>query len=519
MAKPNLTANRQRGQRSLKARRPRSSPRAGIVPRLLGIGVLGFLAVLLVANCSGGQQETAVTAPAAGSRPASQEPTSQPTPTVAAEPSPVPTPTPVPYLRVPADYPTIQAAIDAAQEGDLVVVSRGTYVENLDFRGKDITVRSSDPQSAEVVAATILDGGGRGSVVTFQGGETAAAILSGFTITNGSGTIYRKSSAQEEGDARQFCNKGIFGSPEEERSCGGGIVVHGSSPTIEGNLLTGNRVSHGGGGIFVRSASSPIIRNNQITSNEAGGGGGIFVTDHSSPTIEGNTIGHNRAENGGGIAVDWGSSPTIQGNTIEGNQSQVAGGILVFNHSSAAITDNTIAANKATGGGGGGIFVGAASDLILKGNEFSGNEAAFGGGVFAELASSLKVTSNTFTENLAGSFGGAIDLSGGCSAEIVDNVFRGNRGMHSGGGLCVIGRAFTTVKGNLFAGNEGTYGAAIYAKEEAIAIVVGNEFQGNLAQAQGGAVWVSLDSKLVLREPDDNHYQANQPDDIYRSPD
>lgn len=519
MANPKTAARQPRRQSPLKARRPRSSARDGIVPGLLGIGVLGFFVVLLAANCSSGQKEAAATAPAAGSKPASQEPTSRPTPAVVAEPSPVPTSTPVPCLRVPADYPTIQAAIDAAQNGDLVVVSPGTYVENLDFRGKDMTVRSSDPQSAEIVATTILDGGGRGSVVTFQGGETTAAILSGFTITNGSGTIYLKSSAQDEGDARQFCNKGIFGSPEEKRTCGGGIVVHGSSPTIEGNILTGNKVNHGGGGIFVRSASSPIIRNNQITSNEAGGGGGIFVTDHSSPTIEGNNIGGNRAENGGGIAVDWGSSPTIQGNTIENNQSQVAGGILVFNHSSAAITDNTIAANRATGGGGGGILVGAASDLILEGNEFGRNEAAFGGGLFAELASSLKVTSNTFTENVSGSFGGAIDLTGGSSAEIVDNVFRGNRSIHGGGGLCVIGRAFATVKGNLFAGNEGSYGAAIHAKEEAIAIVVGNEFQGNLAQAQGGAVWVSLDSKLVLREPDDNHYRANQPDDIYRSPD
>jgi parallel beta-helix repeat protein len=512
MADTDTAARRQRG------RWFRRFSRAGRMLNPVGLGTVGFLVVLLVSNCLGGHKEMAGIAGATVSQPASQEPTIEPTSAVVTEPSPVPSFTPMPYLRVPVDYPTIQAAIDAAQDGDLVVVSPGTYVENLDFQGKNITVRSGDPQSAEVVAATILDGGGRGSVVTFEGGETTAAILSGFTITNGSGSIYLRSSAQSKGDARQFCNEGVFGSPEEQRICGGGIVVHGSSPTIEGNVISGNKATHGGGGIFVRSESSPIISNNQITDNEAGGGGGVFVTDHSSPTIEGNTIGNNRAENGGGILVDWGSAPTIRDNTVEDNRSQLAGGILVFNHSSAAITHNTITENKATGGGGGGIFVGAASDLTLEGNEFSGNEGAFGGAIFAELSSSLKVRDNTFTQNVTGSFGGAIDLSSGCSAEILDNVFRANVGRY-GGGLCVTGSAFVTLSGNVFAGNEGEYGGGIYVKEDAIAIAVGNDFQGNRAEEQGGAIWASLNSKLVLRDPDDNRYQANQPDDIYRAPD
>ncbi len=68
-------------------------------------------------------------------------------------------------IQIPKDFPTIQAGIDAAVDGDEVVVAPGTYVENIDFFGKAITVRSTDPNDAGVVLNTIIDGGGAGSVV------------------------------------------------------------------------------------------------------------------------------------------------------------------------------------------------------------------------------------------------------------------------------------------------------------------------------------------------------------------
>src|SRR5262245_28165934 len=82
--------------------------------------------------------------------------------------------------RVPADFQTIQAAINAAANGDTVIVAPGIYRENINFRGKLITLRSDAGPDA-----TTIDGGATDVVVTFSTGEGASAVISGFTIRNG----------------------------------------------------------------------------------------------------------------------------------------------------------------------------------------------------------------------------------------------------------------------------------------------------------------------------------------------
>jgi len=83
------------------------------------------------------------------------------------------------------DFTTIQAAIDAAVNGDTVVVHPGTYYENIQFKGKNIVLRSVGPEDQQIGASTIIDGGHYGSVVTFAGTEDRTCSISGFTITNG----------------------------------------------------------------------------------------------------------------------------------------------------------------------------------------------------------------------------------------------------------------------------------------------------------------------------------------------
>ena len=234
-------------------------------------------------------------------------------------------------INVPADQPTIQAGINAASNGDTVLVAPGTYTENIDFKGKAITVRSSG--GAKV---TIIDGGNLAPVATFASGETLQSVLMGFTIQNGTSTF----------------NSGYDG---------GGIIVSGASPTIKNNVIQNNTACDGGGGIATGFAS-PLIQSNTIRNNSQSGctggigGGGISVRGASSVQIIGNTIENNSwsSSDGGGIALFAAGSTFIENNVILGNSSGGnGGGISMLNDASGTlIVQNLIFGNNAFGGSG-----------------------------------------------------------------------------------------------------------------------------------------------------------------------
>ncbi|MHC5183829.1 MAG: BACON domain-containing protein, partial [Planctomycetota bacterium] len=156
------------------------------------------------------------------------------------------------FIYVPNDYPTIQAAIDAADPNglDTVIVLPGTYAENINFSGKDIILSSTNPTDPNIVAATIIDGNASGSVVTFAGTETSACELRGFTITNGIGTLISSS------------------------RYGGGVYGNNTQATITYCTITGNTAGNHGGGLY--QCHGPITHCT-ITGNTAGNhGGGLY---------------------------------------------------------------------------------------------------------------------------------------------------------------------------------------------------------------------------------------------------
>ena len=200
------------------------------------------------------------------------------------------------FLEVPAMYPTIQAAIVSAFEGETIFVAPGVYTgpgnRDIDSLGKAITVQSTNPN---VVAATIIDCNGteeephRG--FSFRSGEDANSILAGFTIINGNGWWM-------EG--------------------GGGIFCYESSPTITNCTITGNSADRGGG--ISCWESNPIITNCKIIGNTALEGGGMYSYNHSSPTITSCTFSGNSAHyQGGGMQNERDSSPTVTNCTFSGN--------------------------------------------------------------------------------------------------------------------------------------------------------------------------------------------------------
>ncbi|HSH16655.1 MAG TPA: right-handed parallel beta-helix repeat-containing protein, partial [Verrucomicrobiae bacterium] len=111
-------------------------------------------------------------------------------------------------IRVPSDQPTIQAAINAALPGSLVLVAPGTYYQAINFNGKAITVRSSSGNPAD----TIINGNGATHVVQCVSGEGPDSVLSGFTITGGNAP-------------------GGYGA---------GMLNIGSSPTVTGCVFSGS---------------------------------------------------------------------------------------------------------------------------------------------------------------------------------------------------------------------------------------------------------------------------------------
>lgn len=99
-------------------------------------------------------------------------------------------------IKIPENYGTIQSGIDAAVTGDTVLVAAGTYYENINFKGKAITIASYFLMDGDTthINSTLIDGSqpshaDSGSVVYFISGEDTTSILCGFTITNGRGTI------------------------------------------------------------------------------------------------------------------------------------------------------------------------------------------------------------------------------------------------------------------------------------------------------------------------------------------
>jgi len=236
---------------------------------------------------------------------------------------------PVLSLVVPDDYGSIQAAIDSAVTGDTVAVLPGRYLENINFNGKDITVSSAASDDASIVASTIIDGGGSGSVVTFENGETSSAVLRGFTITGGSGT------------------------QDEDVFWGAGIYCRFASPTITGNVIVGNHGPSGadatygfGGGIGCQYSNAMITRNT-ITGNDAYAGGGILATG-SQIQIRDNMICNNAAGEGGGIFMYGGQ---LVNNTVVSNSASSGGNICVVTYYDDCLITNNIIAGAPNGQG------------------------------------------------------------------------------------------------------------------------------------------------------------------------
>ncbi len=332
---------------------------------------------------------------------------------------------------VPYPYPTIQGAIHISSHGDEIIVSAGTYVENIRFEGKDIVLRSTDPTSPSVVQSTIIDGNLAGSVVTFSGTEPPTCVLSGFTITNG----YAPN--------------------------GSGIYGNYTLATIQNNNISANTAydvdpTGNGGGLW---GCHGIIQNNTISDNLAYTGGGLSGCDGN---IQNNIISYNSAYYGGGLFKCNGA---IQNNIIRDNDSHCGAGIY---QCQGIVQNNTILDNSADFGGG--LY---GCDNIIQNNRILGNSASTKGGGMRYCDGVIQ--NNTILGNRASSGGGLQS----CDGTIQNNIISANSA-GSGGGISYCSG---TIQNNIISGNQASSGGGLKSCD---GIIQNNTIYGNSASSDGG---------------------------------
>ena len=159
-------------------------------------------------------------------------------------------------IVVPDDYFNVIAAVEAAQDGDVVLVRPGTYFGSVNFAGKAITVRSTDGPEVTILDAVNYNN----SVVLFSNGEGRDSVIEGFELRNGSGSC-----------ELFFCY-------------GGGVFCNETSPTIRNCIIRDNEAAFDGGGLYARRGS-PLIEDCVFEGNAASWyrGGAIYVVD--SPAL------------------------------------------------------------------------------------------------------------------------------------------------------------------------------------------------------------------------------------------
>jgi hypothetical protein len=326
---------------------------------------------------------------------------------------------------------TVQAAVDAAQDaGGEVWVAAGTYAEHVvlktgvslygGFAGTE-TARSQRDSSGN---ASILDGGGAGTVLVVPSTVTAGSTIDGLTIRNGGGTLRPEV-------------MGSFG----PLSVGGGIVCDGSSPAIRHNIISGSYLGEYdplGGGMYIRNGAAPVVECNAITDNTAGSGAGIYVSN-ASPQIRYNQFTRNSGE---AVTATAGGEPSVSQNAFVANSGQFSGaGVVIFDGCGGVISGNALQRNS-----GGGINVCNGATLV-DGNTIvrntDGSPMIFS--AFTGIARNNVLVGNvgavllqsgtpTFVNNtIVGStldpsgFTGAIELSG-TAATLTNNIVAFNQG-------------------------------------------------------------------------------------------
>ena len=345
-------------------------------------------------------------------------------------------------LYVPSVYPTIQTAINESYSGDTVLVSSGTYYENINFIGKGITVASNYLTTTDTIfiSQTIIDGNLIDNVIVFINAEDSTSIINGFTLINGRGVEY-----------------------------GGGIKCINSNPKINNLVVESNTALNRGGGLYLEN-SNPTIINSVIIDNYSHNsfGGGIHMR-FSNPIFENVKILDNNTSTGGhlygGGIYGYSSNPTFQNVIISGNNADEAGGGVYLSESSAVFNNVIIDDNSVTHyfGWGGGLYISnSTSPISMNTVIISNNIALRAGGIY--LYSSDVIGDKIIIYKNTSDFGTTGIRFTDSYSELTNLVVEGNISNdtgNSGKAIYCTNNSVVTIKNSIISNNENCYGIYI----------------------------------------------------------
>jgi predicted outer membrane repeat protein len=375
-------------------------------------------------------------------------------------------------------YATVQDAIDAASNGDVVELCAGTFTEQLEITGKILTLRSVSGADGTIVDA---DGLGRALNITAD----AIVTVQGLTFRNGSDANGRGGNIQCD-RSNLLLRDSVLEAGEAER--GGGLGMSGCTGRLLDNTFRDNQATERGGGLYVEGTVD--LLGNTFEDNASDEVAGAALLKDSFALIRGNTVIANTSDNdGAGFYVQRGA-PWVDANVFRDNHAGSEGGGLRVKSSEAVVTDNTFTDNDADWRGGGMKM--SHEESVISGNIWVGNHAGSKGGAMLLYESASTLTFEHFEGNDADEGGAVAILEGWDGPVFEDCTFEDNEADLGGHMYIDLEIETVTLRRVDFEDGRAEQGGAVYSEPDSDLDFRNVLFARNTATTGGGAV--SLDA-------------------------